>query len=385
MPDATLCNSPNDAQSARGTSKKVTAPASASETPTCGKLPARIPTDVLRVIRASLWPKTHPIKVNVCGRTSLELYRHQSILDYDEPMPIILIEVPADRRLCARLTLRDDGGQIHVSEEACVKADGLTAHAHGNDDQDPAQPYGHTPLGTYEIEGYQACPPGDSEERGPFDRIKLKPVSGDALSAAGNGRSGFQIYGGYLGALGNLRPTCGSIRISDVAMSRLLRKIGEKGALLRPAYCEIRQVATPGGTQVAPDEGVPYDDPSPDLARPVTVVPANPAPPPFIVSFTANPAAMVRGNSSDLQWQVAFASEVLFNGAPYANAATGSAQVTPMSTTTYLLVARGAGPEDARQVTVTVMDPPPPPPPPPPLPPSHDREPHDRFHDRMPV
>ncbi|HET9766631.1 MAG TPA: hypothetical protein VFS60_07280 [Thermoanaerobaculia bacterium] len=260
-----------------------------------------------------------------------------------------------------------------------MKSDELTAEAQGNAIRDPSRPFGDTPLGTYRVEGYQACPPGDSEERGPNDRIKLTPLSGDAMTAAGNGRVGYQIHGGRIGPLGRLRPTCGSIRLSDAAMGDLLRAIGHRGLFNLPETCEIRAGSgLPEG--LAADAGLEGDDPSPDLARPTTSAPGQPAPPPFIASFGVTPSSIPAGASVGLLWHTVFASDVTIDGQHLPTS--GSVSRQPSSDTTFELVASGVGPPARGVVRVTVRIPIPPPPPPPPRPP-HDREPHDRFHDRI--
>ncbi|HET9766630.1 MAG TPA: hypothetical protein VFS60_07275 [Thermoanaerobaculia bacterium] len=300
----------------------------------------------------------------------------------DDDGPRIIIEVPADRGRCASLTLHDAAGQLLAGPlSACVKADELTAEANGNPTRDPLHLYGDTPFGTYKVRGYQACPPGDSEERGPNDRIKLIPDSGDCTIAAGNGRVGFQIHGGRIGNSGRLRPTCGSIRLSDASMAVLLRAVGRRGYYNLPATCVIRRGA--GLTDaLAPDSGLESQDPPPDLARPVTGVPGQPSPPPFIISFYAFPSTIKKGQTTTLSWHTVFASTVAVDGQSVP--ANGSLERGPVNNATFQLVARGVGEPASQTVAVEVRLPPPPPPPPRPRPPpTYDRTGHDRNgHDR---
>jgi peptidoglycan-associated lipoprotein len=96
--------------------------------------------------------------------------------------------------------------------------------------------------------------------------------------------------------------------------------------------------------------------------------PPPPAAPPRINSFTAEPRTIERGQSATLTWSVANATDMSIDQGIGAIQANGTRQVFPSATTTYTLLARGAGGMDSRSVTVEVSVPPPPPPkaPPPP-------------------
>ena len=75
-----------------------------------------------------------------------------------------------------------------------------------------------------------------------------------------------------------------------------------------------------------------------------------------IGAFTADPAAILRGESSELSWSVSGAETVTLNGEAVDTA--GSRIVTPAETTTYRLEALGrTGERLARDVTVEVLDP----------------------------
>jgi len=86
---------------------------------------------------------------------------------------------------------------------------------------------------------------------------------------------------------------------------------------------------------------------------------------PRIDSFTANPASIQPGESSNLRWSVANATDITIDQNVGTVAANGTRQVFPTSTTTFNLTARGRGGMAARSVTVTVTGPPPPAPLPP--------------------
>jgi len=93
-----------------------------------------------------------------------------------------------------------------------------------------------------------------------------------------------------------------------------------------------------------------------------------PAPKPSarVVSFTAEPSTIQRGESSTLKWNVESATSVSIEPGIGTVPASGSRAVYPSNNTTYTLTAIGAGGNDSRTASVTVTAPPPPPPPPPP-------------------
>ncbi len=89
--------------------------------------------------------------------------------------------------------------------------------------------------------------------------------------------------------------------------------------------------------------------------------PAPPAPPPKPVTATlsANPTSIQRGQSSTLTWSTDGADDVTLEGQKVNTS--GSQTVTPTDTTTYHLVAKGAGGTQEATAQVTVTAPPPPP------------------------
>lgn len=100
--------------------------------------------------------------------------------------------------------------------------------------------------------------------------------------------------------------------------------------------------------------------------------PAPPPPPPVaetkpaaptIATFVAEPSTIDRGQSSTLRWVVEGADEVSINNGIGTVMASGTRQVFPSNTTTYVLTARNAGGSVTRSVTVNVNVPPPPAPP----------------------
>src|ERR1700675_1124898 len=93
--------------------------------------------------------------------------------------------------------------------------------------------------------------------------------------------------------------------------------------------------------------------------------PPPPSPPPApspTASISANPNSVDKGQSTTLTWQTTNATDVSIDGIG-AVQPNGSQQVTPADSTTYHLVAKGAGGTQEATARVTVNAPPPPPPP----------------------
>ncbi len=95
------------------------------------------------------------------------------------------------------------------------------------------------------------------------------------------------------------------------------------------------------------------------------VAPAPPPPPPPApaaptASLTANPATIQMGQSSTLSWTTQDATEVTLEGIGKVGPS-GSQLVTPTTSTTYSLTAKGEGGSQDATARVTVTPPPPPP------------------------
>jgi len=87
--------------------------------------------------------------------------------------------------------------------------------------------------------------------------------------------------------------------------------------------------------------------------RSVTVVVRAVAQPVAIASFAATPAQISLGESATLAWNVANATTLDLDGAPVAP--TGTREVSPLATTTYVLTAQGQGGPVAASVTLVVQ------------------------------
>jgi peptidoglycan-associated lipoprotein len=80
--------------------------------------------------------------------------------------------------------------------------------------------------------------------------------------------------------------------------------------------------------------------------------------------MSVSPASIQTGQSASLTWQTSNATDVSIDGIG-AVQANGSQSVSPTDSTTYHLVAKGAGGTQEATARLTVTPPPPPPPPPP--------------------
>jgi peptidoglycan-associated lipoprotein len=93
-----------------------------------------------------------------------------------------------------------------------------------------------------------------------------------------------------------------------------------------------------------------------------------PPPPPNAIaptaSLSASPNTVDKGQATTLTWQTTNATDVSIDGIGTVETS-GSRQVTPADSTTYHLIAKGAGGTQDATARVTVNAPPPPPPPPP--------------------
>ena len=88
--------------------------------------------------------------------------------------------------------------------------------------------------------------------------------------------------------------------------------------------------------------------------------PAPPAAPAPTASLSANPNTINAGQSTTLAWQTTNATDVSIDGIGPVDTS-GTRQVTPSDSTTYHLVAKGAGGTQDATARVTVNTPPPPP------------------------
>ena len=104
--------------------------------------------------------------------------------------------------------------------------------------------------------------------------------------------------------------------------------------------------------------------PPPPPPPKVEVPPPPPPPPaPSVTQFGADPASIVRGQSSLLSWNVSGnVTSVSIDQAIGAVQNTGTRRVSPDNSTTYTLTATGPGGASTASATVNVSAPPPPPP-----------------------
>jgi hypothetical protein len=193
---------------------------------------------------------------------------------------VIRITLPTDRTRSGTLSLSRVNGQTLLTDvEALGKADSQRASAAGNPTRDPTRPFGDTPEGTYNVPRVVDTGPGtnySSSSYGPHAALVLQPSSGQALTAASNGRVGLLIHSGNIGANGRLRATHGCIRLSNDNMGRLLQAIRDAG--LNPVFnrCEVVRVSVVVGNPADEGAGTDESDPPPGISdlllpRPIVI------------------------------------------------------------------------------------------------------------------
>jgi hypothetical protein len=158
------------------------------------------------------------------------------------------VELPADRLKTGKIALLTPNTlalgaqpdfpwkQIFGPLQCYGKADNEQAIAAGNPNRDPLHTDGDFPLGEYTC---RLAIPTAAEiedavflrEYGPYGYIELTPVSGDALTAAKNGRAGLRVHSGASNAFGGLRPTHGCLRVSNADFNALRAAIESLGTL----------------------------------------------------------------------------------------------------------------------------------------------------------
>jgi len=146
-------------------------------------------------------------------------------------------KLPLNRWLPGTLVVEDDHNNVVLGPfPARGKADSYDAEKHGNPDRYPTLPYGDHPYGSYNVVLVQADKP-TFHTYGPFFLL-LDPVSGDALKAKKNGRTGIGIHGGDPATeetpWGWLRATDGCLRTTNDAITA----IGKMGPLTWSYLCE---------------------------------------------------------------------------------------------------------------------------------------------------
>lgn len=137
-------------------------------------------------------------------------------------MKHILIKLPKNRIEPGALELFDESNGLMARMAARGKADHYRAIQASNPDRLPILPYGDTPAGDYAETHIVIF--DEVNERLGRGWIPMLPVSGEALRAQENGRTGLGIHGGR----GNTRliATYGCVRIFDTDFDYLAEVIG---------------------------------------------------------------------------------------------------------------------------------------------------------------
>ena len=131
--------------------------------------------------------------------------------------------LPKNRKLPGWLRIEKNGMPI---AEFRVLGRGL-----GNEPGDTSMSInGNTPTGSYSG-SLEPTANLRQEQYGPWGRVRLKPVGGNALMAERLGRGGLLIHGGSLTRLGELKNTQGCLRLGNEDMRELMERIQAEGEI----------------------------------------------------------------------------------------------------------------------------------------------------------
>lgn len=142
-------------------------------------------------------------------------------------MATLKVQLDPDRTKAGAISLINKNGQTVQFLSALGKASKTDAAAHRNPGCSTLLPYGDTPLGGYNvvrIEDTSRFTGKPLNSYGNKGRIRIEPVSGEALLAKQNGRSGLLIHGkGADYTVNKLIVTNGCIRMLNSEIEVLIR------------------------------------------------------------------------------------------------------------------------------------------------------------------
>jgi len=181
------------------------------------------------------------------------------------------VKLPPDRKNSGTLTVLDSNGAVIAGPfDVYSKADNARAAKEGNAARDPLRPFGDTPEGEYSVPRLIDTGPQtaySSRSYGPHAAFVLKPKSGDALTAARNGRTGLLIHSGDLGDGGKLRATHGCLRLSNDDMKSVLEAVANAGQNPQFNRCEVVTSRVLVGVAGSEGAGADEDDPPPGIEQ----------------------------------------------------------------------------------------------------------------------
>jgi len=165
-------------------------------------------------------------------------------------MLIVNVKVPAARDRAAAVEFRSGKARLATGLAAASASTEIAAR-HGNAACDPLRPWGHPPLGAYQLLARGPAPAGSEAEYG-TQVLVFQPMTGSALEAESFGRLHLLAYAGPAGKGGLLRPTQGGLRFEQARFSELLDELNRDSSLMLeieplrpPAWWQIWKSATP--------------------------------------------------------------------------------------------------------------------------------------------
>src|ERR1019366_4020145 len=147
--------------------------------------------------------------------------------------PRIIIELPADRTHPGTIRVEDSFGNVLAGPFPALGRSGNNlANAALNPTHDHTRQNGDTPIGSWDAVGLLPNGPGTSrpvESDGSAGSINMIPRSGEAYTAAQNGRSYIYVHDGHTLANGSLMPTAGCVRVYDADLAVIIQTIVTNG------------------------------------------------------------------------------------------------------------------------------------------------------------
>lgn len=192
-------------------------------------------------------------------------------------MPLeIRVSLPNNRLNTGTVELVDpvSGLRVFGPVPAMGRAARDTARAHDNPNGISTLPYGDTPLGGYRIPSVLASGAGTNHPANVYGSagvIVLDPVSGDALIAENNGRTGLLIHAGRQVSSptplpNHLKPTNGCVRMLESDLAGLIKAMRDY-AFIFPGEVSVR-VGAAGPAGII-DERINDGDPPPLTGKPI--------------------------------------------------------------------------------------------------------------------
>lgn len=180
-------------------------------------------------------------------------------------MSKLIVQFDPDRTKVGAISLINKFGQTIQFLSALGKASRTDATAHNNPECSTILPFGDTPLGEYKIVGIEDTSGFTGKNLNSYGnkgRIRLDPISGEALLAKQNGRTGLLIHGkGKDNIINKLIVTNGCIRLLNSEIFVLINAMIDLGLVNDPTTtCVVEHIGNSNShcdPAISVDEGDP--------------------------------------------------------------------------------------------------------------------------------